>query len=468
VTKLLQSTPFRIVLGAIAGGIVTLVVTVSSLLLQANRELASLSRDAVQSEIADLRAYHARHGFDELAAIVGARIHDATARRYVLTNASGKVVVANLPSGLIPNSDSGLLRYEVAESGTVVTRLAIGMSQSLPDGSTLLVARDVEPQRQLTQRTQWGALLGAALLSVIGLAGAALLARSNARRMDEMARRTKAIMAGDLSQRLALEGSGDEFDRLSGHINDMLARIDELVQAMREVSDNIAHDLRTPLTRLRNHAEAALRDASSGAGHRSGLERVIEEADDLIKTFNALLLIARLESGAVEDTMQVIDLGGVVEDVSELYHPVAEEAGLSLSTAADHGLGVRANRHLLGQAIANLVDNAIKYSAGSAARPGTGLVTLAAARSGDRVEVSVIDGGPGIGQLDRMRATKRFVRLEKSRSKPGTGLGLSLVAAVAKLHAGSLRFEDNHPGLRAILSLPADHVAQGSGKMADR
>jgi signal transduction histidine kinase len=249
----------------------------------------------------------------------------------------------------------------------------------------------------------------------------------------------------------------------------MLGRIEELMGALREVSDNIAHDLKTPLTRLRNRAEAALRSQDDPASYRDGLSKTIEEADELIRTFNSLLLIARLEAGAVAESMTPVDPAAVIADVAELYEPVAEQAGLHLEVSTRDGLQVLANRELMSQAVANLVDNAIKYST-AAGRSGDKAAQLAVRigldRAGENVEITVADTGPGIAPQDRQRALQRFVRLEKSRSQPGSGLGLSLVAAVARLHGGSIRLEDNAPGLKAILVLPAHNRAEPFGAAA--
>jgi signal transduction histidine kinase len=266
-------------------------------------------------------------------------------------------------------------------------------------------------------------------------------------------------MAGNLAERLPRTGTDDELDRLAVSLNAMLDRIEQLMLGMKEVSDNIAHDLKTPLNRLRNRAEAALADQRGSPVWRAGLEHAIEDADELMKTFNALLLIARLEAGAVDDTMAPVEIGSMVEDLAELYAPAAEEAGLDLEWqgSGPAPLHVRANRQLLGQAIANLIENAIKYAApadGSVTGGATSTVSVALAHRDNVVEIAVADRGPGIAEEDRERAVRRFVRLEASRTKPGTGLGLSLVAAVARLHDGSLRLENNQPGLRAVLSLP--------------
>jgi signal transduction histidine kinase len=232
------------------------------------------------------------------------------------------------------------------------------------------------------------------------------------------------------------------------------------------VSDNIAHDLKTPLTRLRNRAEAALRDPAGAASYREGLVKTIDEADELIRTFNALLLIARLEGGAIAETMVSVDPAAIVSDVAELYEPVAEEAGLGLAVSAPSGLTLLANRELVSQAVANLVDNAIKYSepAADAADGRTPqIVVRAAAGEGDLVLLSVADNGPGIPEADRARAVERFVRLERSRSQPGSGLGLSLAAAVARLHGGELSLADNQPGLKSVIALPRAGPVQSPG-----
>jgi signal transduction histidine kinase len=266
----------------------------------------------------------------------------------------------------------------------------------------------------------------------------------------------QTIMAGDLSERLPVAGTGDELDRLAGNLNTMLDRIEALMRGLKEVSDNIAHDLKTPLTRLRNRCEEALRTAEDEAQYRAALEGTIEESDGLIQTFNALLMIARAESGQARDNMRDFDAAEVAHGVGELYEPLAEEKGLTLTIDAPDAALVRGNRELISQALANLVDNSIKYAVPDATLP-EGIrpeIRIQAASAGDRILLTVADRGPGIPEADRARVLERFVRLEQSRSQPGSGLGLSLALAVAHLHGGDLKLEDNQPGLRTVISLP--------------
>jgi signal transduction histidine kinase len=294
---------------------------------------------------------------------------------------------------------------------------------------------------------------------VLGLAGGFFVTRRVLKRFDAMTDTTQRIMAGDLSGRLPVTGIGDELDRLAINLNDMLERIEALMRGLKEVSDNIAHDLKTPLTRLRNRCEAALRTAKSEPEYRAALESMLDESDGLIRTFDALLMIARAEAGQARDNMIEFEAAEILRGVGELYEPVADDKGLTLRVEAGEGAKIRGNRELLSQALANLVDNAIKYAAPKAhAGAGEAVpaeIVLAARREGGRVLVTVADRGPGIPQAERARVIERFVRLPQSIAEPGSGLGLSLAAAVARLHGGELTLGDNAPGLRVVISLPA-------------
>jgi signal transduction histidine kinase len=271
-------------------------------------------------------------------------------------------------------------------------------------------------------------------------------------------------MAGDLSGRLPVGRSGDELDRLAENLNAMLERIEALMTGLKEVSDNIAHDLKTPLTRLRNRAEEALARSGSEAEYRNALERTIEESDGLIRTFNALLMIARAESGQARGNMDDFDAADVANGIHELYEPLAEDGGMTLRVRAGSA-PLHGNRELISQALANIVENAIKYgkpipaaqplSADAVAGTTSKEILIEARLDGDQVLLSVSDHGPGIPEADRRHAVERFVRLEASRTQSGSGLGLSLASAVATLHGGELRLGDARPGLVATLAIPA-------------
>jgi signal transduction histidine kinase len=462
-TRLLGSTPFRLTVAYMGAFVAAAALIVLYVAWQANELLTSKAVEALRAEVAGLRAQFEAGGRPRLVAAIKERVSEPGSGLYLLVDADGTRLAGNLPrlpAALAEDGQGHLFSYPRSASGSGPReRLATGFSMSVAGGLTLVVARDIEDQRQLAAGIGRLALLSFGLLCALGVGAGILISRSMVSRIDKVTETSRQIMAGDLSRRIPLSGSGDELDRLSEGLNAMLARIEELLAALREVSDNIAHDLKTPLNRLRNRAEAALAHPDGAASHRDGLVKTIEEADELIKTFNSLLLIARLEGGAVAESMGPVDPASIVGDVAELYEPVAEEAGLALETSASKGLGLVVNRELVSQAVANLVDNAIKYSiddnrprsADSAARPK---ITLSMARVGDSIEIAVADHGPGVAPQDRERALQRFVRLEKSRSLPGSGLGLSLVAAVARLHGGSVRLEDNAPGLRAVLTLP--------------
>ena len=273
----------------------------------------------------------------------------------------------------------------------------------------------------------------------------------------------RTIMAtGDMTRQLPIAGTGDELDRLAANLNALIARIGTLMAGMKEVSDNIAHDLRTPLTRLRNGAEEALRHEGDSEDYRVALTKVIAESDGLIGIFNALLMIARAEAGSGREGMTAFDAGAVARDVAELYEPVAEDRDIAFEVEAAEGLRVRGSRELLSQALANLVDNALKYGVpegpADSGGPGDqekGSIAVMARRDGREITISVADHGPGIAEIDRTRVFDRFVRLEGARSRPGSGLGLSLAAAISRLHGGTLEIGDNAPGLRITLRLPA-------------
>ena len=335
----------------------------------------------------------------------------------------------------------------------------------MPGGFRLLVGRDLDERERLYHIVLRAGRWSVAIVIVLGLAGGLFVTRRVLRRVDAMTETTRTIMAGDLGGRLPVAGTGDELDRLADNLNVMLERIEALMYGLKEVSDNIAHDLKTPLTRLRNRSEEALRTAKSEAEYRAALEATIEESEGLIRTFNALLMIARAESGQARDDMSEFDAAEIAHDVGELYEPLAEEKGIALKVEADAPAKVKGNRELVSQALANLVDNAIKYAEPRDAPPNGAApeIVVRALSEGDRILLTVADSGPGIPEADRARVVERFVRLEQSRSQPGSGLGLSLASAVARLHGGELTLATTSPGSRASLPCRAEGPVQKCG-----
>jgi signal transduction histidine kinase len=424
----------------------------------------------VSGEIGEITDIYVRRGLRGLVGTIENRALRPGANLYLVTTPAGQAVAGNVgalaPGVMATTGWSETLYRRLDEQDPADHRALVSVTE-LPSGFRLLIGRDLEERRRLfgivASAAQWSVLI----VVVLGLGGGVFVARRVLRRIDAMTGTTQRIMAGDLSGRLPVGRSGDELDRLAENLNAMLERIEALMMGLKEVSDNIAHDLKTPLTRLRNRAEEALAKSGCEAEYRAALERTIEESDGLIRTFNALLMIARAESGQARDNMDDFDAAEVALGIQELYEPLAEDSGLNLQvkteTAPLHG-----NRELISQALANLVENAIKYGQPqpAAAPLGADLVIgrgrdilIEARRDGDHVLLSVTDHGPGIPEADRKHATERFVRLEASRTLPGSGLGLSLASAVATLHGGDLRLADAHPGLRATLAFPA-----GSGE----
>ncbi|WP_051952991.1 sensor histidine kinase [Methylocapsa aurea] len=433
----------------------------------------------VEADISGLSEQYAQGGMRSLVDSIEKRTRRPGAGLYLVTTPAGEPIagnIAGLPPGVL--SRPGLIEtiYQAPGGGTE-TRRALARIFALSGGFRLLVGHDLEEGESL-RRILGGALLTSLFwLVIIGTLGGLWVARRVLDRVDAINANARTIVAGDLSGRLPLAGTGDELDRLVQNLNAMLERIAELMAGLKEVSDNIAHDLKTPLTRLRVRAEQALHFAKTPEDYRGALEKVIDESDRLIQIFDALLNIARAEAGAGREGMIDFDAASVARDVGELYEPVAEERGIALKVIAEPNLLLRGSRELVGQALANLVDNALKYggpdelgalspdkaaaldlpkgAAGSAGKAQDKTVELSARRRCGRIEISVADRGPGIAEKDRARVLERFVRLENSRSRPGSGLGLSLAAAVARLHNGTLRIEDNAPGLRVVVSFPA-------------
>lgn len=366
---------------------------------------------------------------------------------YLLVDDQGARIAGNLenwPYGVTSANDW----YELTVERGGMRSPARVRRFDLPGSAHLLVGRDVRTRialrHLLTDALFWAMIV----LAVLGLAGAVLMTRLFRSMLANVSATATAIAAGDLSHRVRLSGRGDEFDRLAETINDMLDRIARLMDGVRQVSNAIAHDLRTPIARARARLEDAGTHAKSEAELRAAIDRAQADLDHVAEMFQALMRIAEVEAGARRSAFAPLDLAPLLEEVAELYGMLAEERGLVLRQAWPASLPTYGDRGLIQQAVANLVDNAVKF-----APPGS-VVRLEAGIGAGALRVAVCDAGPGIPEPDRARATQRFFRGEAARHTPGAGLGLALVAAVASLHGGDLLLEENAPGLRAVLVLP--------------
>ena len=453
--KLFRTTAFKISLAYLVITSIGAVIVLVSVGWNIKDVVDQSVAQTIDADTVGLSEQYVDGGITRLAEVIEQRVKQPGAGLYLLTTHAGEPIVGNvssLPLGVIDKDGVVETSYEVKGE----RRHAMARIFALSGGFRLLVGHDLAEGDTL-RPILWRALVTALVwLTVIGTICGLVVARRVLRRVDAIAVDARKIADGDLSGRLPLAGTGDELDRLVENLNAMLGRIAELVAGMKEVSDNVAHDLKTPLTRLRSRAEQTLRTGGTSDDYHDALEKVIEDADSMIRIFDALLMIARAEAGAGRDGMADVDVAAVASDVGELYEPLAESRDVIFEGEIDPNLFVLGSRELIGQAIANLVDNALKYGVGSETEPvAERHVTLSAARRGGAIEIAVADRGIGIVASDRSRVTGRFVRLENSRSRPGSGLGLSLVAAVCRLHNGELRVEDNAPGLRIVIALPA-------------
>lgn len=370
---------------------------------------------------------------------------DSDREIFQLLGAQGVSLGGNLGSWPDTPAEPALVTAHVLRNGhSAPARLYL---RPLPRGGMLIVGRDLS-EEEAVRAVIWRALLAGACVSLmLTIGGALLFRRSIEARLGQIRRTAAQIEAGDLSPRIPVRGN-DEFALLNRDINRMLDRIELLMEGIRSVSNAIAHDLRTPLSRIRGRLDDALRHDSSVPRLSAAAHDAIDDIDDLIRLFERLLQIAEAESGVRARLFERLDLGRVVADIGEMYEAIAEDSGLRLTVDAPASLYVDGDRNLLASAVASLLDNAIKY-----AGPGAVIHVRAGLYQGDAA-ISVHDNGPGIPPHERDKVTQRFYRLDKSRHLPGNGLGLSIVSATAKAHDGRLVLEDGAPGLVARIVLP--------------
>ena len=411
----------------------------------------------LEAEITGLAEQYAQRGLSGLIQIVAARSAGdrGDAMIYLVTDPDGLPLAGNIaawPAGVPTRSTWLSFALERTINGRHEVYPARGRLFVIPGGYRLLVGRDISDAAAFRSRLRTTLFWAGSIALGIGLIGGTVMSRNLLRRVEQVNRTSERVMAGNLSDRVPLHGTRDEFDQLAANLNRMLDQIERLMTAMREVTDDVAHDLRTPLSRLRARLERALvapsgADASAGASQSEAIRAAIDEADRLLATFNALLRIAELESGARLDQTAPVDLSEVARSAADLYEPVAEEKGFALSVVTEPGVRISGDWHLLSQALANLLDNALKYAGG-------GQIELRVFHENGQAILEVADQGPGIPEADRQSVFDRFVRLEPSRTTPGNGLGLSLVRAIARRHDGSVTLEDSRPGLRVRLQFP--------------
>jgi signal transduction histidine kinase len=447
--ELLRASTFRLALlyMVLFGGSVLLLLAFlywSTVAFVANQTDAT-----IEAEIVGLSERYREHGAKGLVATIRERVarDPDSSSVYLLVSPSRKPLAGNLSAWPTEGTEEdGWLGFEFKDPRAGGRLFQARARSFLLEGNLrLLVGRDTRELKATQELIVRALLWGLAITFGLALVGGITMSRSMLRRIEAINQTSREIMAGDLSRRVPTTGSADDFDELADNLNAMLDEIERLMEGIRQVSDNVAHDLRTPLTRLRNRLETLRTEMDGDSSHMEHVERSIVDADQLLSTFGSLLRIARIEAGGHRSMTETVDLAALARDATELYEALAEARQITLHTAVDGSPSIPGDRDLLFQALTNLLDNAVKYT------PQGGRVNLTVSGEEGGVEVGVLDTGPGIPSHERENVVQRFFRLERSRATPGNGLGLSLVAAVAHMHNGTLELEDGAPGLRATL-----------------
>jgi signal transduction histidine kinase len=445
--RILRSASFRLALVYAGLFVVSAVALFATVYVIATAAMQSDMRAVLRTEAFQLAEVHNRLGLLGLANEITRRMNFRTRGPiyYLLQAPTRQVVVGNLPGMPPVNGVIDFVRDNDDEAPASSASKLTGYGLTLGDGSFILVAQDssrlVDMQRAIESAFSWAG----GLTLLLAIAGGMLLGSNFLRRIDTIGRTSRIIMSGDLSARIPTRGTNDEIDQLVVGLNAMLDRIQQLLEGVRQVSSDIAHDLRTPLSRLRQRLEDAREHATSTSEYGAATEAAIAEADQLLEVFAALLRIAQLEAGAQKSAFSTVDLSDVARSVGEAYLPVAEDTRHKLELRIESGVVLNGDRQLLAQMISNLVENALNHT------PDGSTVTLAARRREKGIEVEVADNGPGIPAQEREKVFDRFYRLDRSRATTGSGLGLALVKAIATLHGLAIRLEDRKPGLAVIV-----------------
>lgn len=411
------------------------------------------AKATIEAEIASLAEHYAQNELVGLLDTIQSRLerNPTSASIYLLTDAFRNPIKGNidrLPESLAKSN--GWVELSLSREQVMDDRPHHALAQVflIKNRFYLLVGRDVEHLYRTKKMIQDAMVLGLVIMILMGLVGGMIVSRSAVSRIDRINQTCRHIVQGDLSDRVPLRGSDDELDVLAGNFNHMLDQLDEMVESVKRVSDNIAHDMRTPLSRLHQRIEEGLMESKTEADYSQVLERAAEEVNQLIQTFNALLRIAQIESKRKKDGFEDLNLVQLLEDVVELYEPLSEDKSQTFVFEHDATGDFVGDRHLLFQAFANLLDNAIKYS------PEGGEVQVKFTQQAGMRVILVEDSGEGIAPENHKRVMQRFFRQDSSRSTAGVGLGLSLVNAVFKLHRIHIQFENKAQGMRVICRLP--------------
>ena len=411
--------------------------------------------NTIEAEIQGLAERYDDEGLEGLSTLIADRVNRQLARAtgnsiYLLTTYTFRPLVGNLdrwPKNATVDDD--WIEFElVISQETNATHLARAKIFRLPGRYGLLVGRDINQLTEAKRRIVQALIWGLAIMLLLAFAGGLILGRRTARKIERINQTTRSIMSGDLSRRVPLTNHNDDFDQVADNLNKMLDRIQGLMEDIRRVSDSIAHDLRTPLARLRQHLEEARQQENPDSRSARYLEGSIKEADSLLSTFNALLRIARVEAGQIKFGFSDLDFHTLIEDVVEFYEPLVEEKQQRLETTLATGITSWSDRDLMFQALANVIENAIKYT------PQRGSISISLSQQRSEAVITIADNGPGIPESQRERVFRRFYRLDQSRSSSGNGLGLSMVAAVVSMHNGKIDLRSNNPGLRIVITLP--------------
>ena len=455
-----RTTPFRLTLMFLAVFLLAAAALLFYIYAVTAGEVTRRADREISAEMRSLETVYRQGGVNALNQEVIERTADGRPFLYLLSDASGARITGTIATSPFGAGETGWKQFPVTgtdPNGAVVRQPARGEQVTLPTGERLLVGADIGQAEFFVVKIV-RALQGAgALMLLLGLGGGLLVSRNVSRAMAGLNAVVTAVRNGDLHARARVRGARDEFDELAEGLNDMLDRLERSMAGLRHAGDAIAHDLRSPLTRLRTRLEVAMIDVEAGKGDpKAALAQALEDAEGVLRTFSAVLAIARLQAAGPAPDPATFDPAELAADVAELYEPVCEEKGLEFRAELTPQLVARGNREFVAQAVANLLDNAVKYT------PAGGAVVLRVRRrSSGELEFSVTDTGPGVPESERARIVQRFVRLENSRNLPGAGLGLSLVAAVAESHRGRLEIDDgpgsvggSGPGLRVALVLP--------------